>query len=174
MNWINATRPPICYRNHHLRRPDIDILDMDDIRQSFSKLKKDFKHRLGGKKRAADTAGADPAGETTGPSLSLIRPDSRATVGGLDEEGGRISADISQAHSKDRSPQPRPMQAYEGGDNPQEREADVDQKGASQSHLRLGPDAGDAVGGRSSQEIKRATSSLSVVPISSKQEPGST
>jgi hypothetical protein len=62
-NRIKATRLPICYRNHHLRRPDIDTTDMDDIRKSLSKLKKDFKHRLGGKKRGEERPGASAAGE---------------------------------------------------------------------------------------------------------------
>ena len=171
MNRIKATRPPICYRNHHLRRPD--ILDMDNIRQSFSKLKKDFKHRVRGKKRGAERAEANATGETAGSSLSLTRPDARATASGLDGEGGRISTDALQPHSMDRSPHPKPMHADEGSDNPQGREADVDEKGASQSHLRLASDVVGAAGSRPSQEIKRATSPLSVAPISLKQEPDS-
>ena len=147
---------------------------MDDIRQSFSKLKKDFKHRLGGKRGGADRAGANAAGEATGSSLSLTQPDSRVTVSGLDEGGGRIDTDTSQAHSKDRFPQPKPMQADGGNDNPQGREADVDEKEAGQSHLRLAPDVGGAAGGGPSQDIERAPSPLSVAPISPKQEPGST
>ena len=173
MNRIKATRPLICYRNHHLRRPDIDILDMDDIRQSFSKLKKDFKHRLGGKKRGADRAGATATEETAGSSLSLTRPDSRVTASGGDEEGGEISTDASQAHSRDQS-QPNPMQADEGDDNPQEREADVDEKGTSQSHSRLGPAIGGAAGSGPSREIIRASSPLSATTISPKQEPDGT
>ena len=173
MNRIKATRSPICYRNHHLRRLDINILDMDDIRQSFSKLKKNFKHRVRGKQRGADRAGANAAGETAGSSLSLTRPGSRATASGRDEEGGRINVDASQAHSRDRSPQPKPIQSDEGGDDLQGREADVDEKGASQSQLRLAPDIGGAAGSRPSREIKRASSPLSVAPVSPKQEPDS-
>jgi len=37
---IDATRLAICYRNHNLRRPDTD---MDDLRDSFSSLKKGIK-----------------------------------------------------------------------------------------------------------------------------------
>ena len=173
MNWIRVTRSPIFCRNHRLPRPDIDILDMDDIRQSFSKLKKGFKHRVRGKKHGAGTAGANAAGETAGSSLSLARPDSRVTESGIDEEEGRINTDTSQAHSKDRSPQPKPMQADEGGDKPQGREADVDERGASQSHLRPVPDVGGAAGSRPSQEIKRAPSPLPVAPTSPEQEPDS-
>ena len=174
INRIKARRLPICYRNHHLRQPDIDILDMDNIRQSFSKLKKDFEHRVRGKKRGAGRAGADAAGEAAGSSLSLTRPDSRATASGLDGEGGRISTDALQAHSRDRPTQPKPTQADEGRDNPQGREADVDEKGASQSHLRLASDVVGAAGSRPNQEITRAPSPLSVALISPKQESDST
>ena len=167
MNWIKATRLPICYHNRHLHRPDIDILDMDDIRKSFSKLKKDFKHRVGGKKRGADTAGANAAGETAGSSLSLTRPDSRATASDHDEEGGRINTDISQA-------QPKFMQADEDGDDLQRREAEVDEKGVRRSHLSLAPGVGGVAGGRPSQEIERAPFPPSIAPISPKQEPDST
>jgi len=44
---------------------------MDDIRGSFSKLKKDIKHRLAGSKRRADKIQAGGGGETvdsSGPS----------------------------------------------------------------------------------------------------------
>ena len=174
MNRIKATRPPICYRNHHLRPPDINLLDMDDIRKSFSELKKDFKHRVGGKKRGADRAGANATGETAGSSLSITRPDSRVTACGLDEKGGRINADVSQAHPRDRSPQPKPTQADEGDGNPQGREASVDEKGASQSRSRLGPDVGGAAGRSPSQEIEPDPSPLSVALISPKQESDST
>ena len=174
MNRIKATRPPICYRNHHLLPPDIDILDMDDILQSFSKLKKGFKHRFRGKKSGADTAGANAAGETTRSSPSLTQPDSRATASGRDQEGGRINTDVSHAHSRDRSPHPKPRQADEGGDDPQGREANVDEKGASQSQLRLAPDVGGAAGSRPSREIIHAPSPLSVAPISPEQGPDST
>ena len=156
MNWIKATRLAICYRNYHLHRPDIDITNMDDMRKSLSKLKKDFKHRLGGKKRVADRLGANAAGETTGSSLSPGRPDSRVATSGGDEEGGGISTGVSQAHLNDRPP--KFMQAEEGRDNPQEREVDVDKKGASQSHSRLDLEVGGAGGSRPSREIKRASS----------------
>ena len=147
---------------------------MDDIRKSISKLKRGFKHRVGGKKRAADRVGANPAGETAGSSLSLARPDFRVTASGCDEEGTRIGTDVSQVHFQDRSPQPNSTQADEGRDNPQEREADVDETGASQCRSRPGPDVGRAAGSRPSQEIKRTPSPPSATQISPKQEPNST
>ena len=174
MNWIKVTRPPICYHNHHLHRPDIDVADMDDMRKSLSKLKKDFKHRLGGKKRAAEGPWDIAAGETAGSSLSPTRPDSHVTTSGRGEEGSRISADVSRTHSRDQSPQPKPMQAVEGGGNPHGRETDVNEKEVSRSRLRLGPDIGGAMGSSPSREIIRSPSPLSVTPMPPKQEPNST
>ena len=148
----------IHYRNHHLHRPDIDTTGMDDIRKSLSKLKKDFKYRIGGKKRAAGITGANPAEETAGSSLSPKRPDSRVTASGRGEEGSRISMGVSQVHSRDHFPEPKPLQADEGSDNPQGREVDVECAGGS----------------RVSREIKRASSPLLVASVPPKQEPDST
>ena len=174
MNWIKATRLPISYRNHHLHPPDIDSVDTDDMRKSLSKLKEGFKHRLGGKKRAADSAGAIAAGETVSSSASLARPDSRVTMGGSDKEGSRISADASGVHSRDLSPQPKLVQEDEGCDNPQGRKVDVDEKEVSQTHSRLDPDVEAAAGSGPGREIKRASSPLPVTSIAPKQEPDST
>ena len=117
------------------------------MRKSLSKLKKDFKHRLGGKKRAADTAGANPTGETASSSLSPARLD---------------------------SPQPKPMQADKGGDNPRGREPDVDEEKASQNRLRLGPDIGGTGESSLTRGIKRTLSPPSVTPISPRQDPDGT
>ena len=174
MNWIKATGLPICYRNRHLHRPDIDTAVMDEIRKSLSKLKKDFKHRVGGKKRAGNRAGVNAAEETASSSLSPTRPDSRTTASSRGEEGGRISTGVSQAHSRDRSPQPKPVQTDEGGDNLQGRETSVDEEEVTQSRSGLGLDVGGAAGSRTSREIKRAHSPPSVTPISPKEEPDST
>ena len=171
MNLIKATRLPICYRNHHLHRPDID---MDDMRKSLSKLKKDFKHRVGGKKRGPDRAGVDADWETASPPPSLTRPDSPVAASGRDEEGSGISTGVSQARPRDRSPQPNPMQADEGGGNPQGGGAGINEKEASRSYLGPAPDIRNAAGNRPSREITRAPSPLSVTPISPKQEPDST
>jgi len=65
---INATRRAICYRNHHLGRPDSD---MDDLRDSFSSLKKSIKRRIKGKKGKADNPGAGGSVERIGPSGPL-------------------------------------------------------------------------------------------------------
>ena len=138
---------------------------MDDMRKSLSKLKKDFKHRVGRKKRAADTAGANAAGETASSLLPPTQPDSRVIASSRGEEGSEIRVDVSQAHSRDQSPQLNRMQADEGGDNPQWREADVDEREANQSRSRLGP---------ASQEIKQASSPLFVDSVPPKLEHDST
>ena len=96
----NATRPAICYRTHYLRRQDIDILDMDDIRKTFSKLKKGFKHQPGGKKRTLDREGTGSARERASPSASLSQPDSRIAASSHNEEGTRVSTDVSQPRSR--------------------------------------------------------------------------
>ena len=112
MNWIKATRSPISYRNQHLHRQDIDILNMDDVRKSLSKMKKDFKHRVGRKKRAPDRVGDNTAGERTGSSASLQQPDPRIAVSGHDGERTRTNENVLQAHSRDPSrPEPVPADA---------------------------------------------------------------
>ena len=85
---------------------DLDTTDMDDIRKSFSKMKKGFKNRVEGKKRAPDRAGDSVAGERAGSSVSLQRPDPRIVVSGHDGEGSRTHANLSQARSRDPSPRP--------------------------------------------------------------------
>ena len=101
---------------------------MDDIRSSFSRFKKDIKHRLGGRKRAPDRAEVNPAEGRTDPPDSLLRPDHHAAASGYDEEGTRSSADVSQVRSRGRSPRPEPTPAGKGNDDPQRREADVDER----------------------------------------------
>ena len=164
----NATRLPISYRSRHLRRPDIDTIDMEDIRKSFSNMKKDFKHRLRGRKRAPDRAGADAAGEVVSSSASLLRPDSRVAASGHNEEGTGISTDKSQVRSRDPSPTP----ADEGRrDDSQRKEADVDEKEVGQRDLLPDPDAEVAAGSGPGQKDKRTYSPLPIASIPRRQEP---
>ena len=143
---------------------------MDDMRKSFSKLKKDFKHRFGGKNRAGTSA----AGEGVSSSASLPRPDHHAVVSGHDGEGKRISADVLQAHSRDPSPHPEPASADEGRlDDPQREEMDVDEKEVSRRHSSLVLSVGGAAGSSPSRKIKRISSLPSVTPIPPRQEPDS-
>ena len=114
---------------------------MDDIRDSFSRLKKDLKYRLRGRKHKPDITGASTVEERVDSSGSLLRPDSHAVVGGHHGERSGTGAAGRQARSKDLSPQlaePRPTSGSR--DNRQRGEADVDAKEVKQRHLRPDPD----------------------------------
>ena len=92
---MEATRPAICYRNHHLRRRDTD---MDDIRESFSRLKKGVKHRLTGRKRKADKTGDGGLGGRVDPLGSIPRPEPHVVTGsGREPEQDESNADDGNA-----------------------------------------------------------------------------
>ena len=110
---------------------------MDDIRGSFSRFKKDVKHRLNRKKHVPDTVGTNPTGGRADPLDSPRRQDHRGTASGQDGEGNGISPGVSQACSRDRSSQPEPIPTGEGNKDLQKREVDIDEKEASQMHPRL-------------------------------------
>ena len=76
---------PSSYRNHHQRRLDTD---MDGLRDSFSRFKKDVKHRLGRSKRKGDKPGAGEREESVGSSSSVPQPESRVSMGGGCEQKG--------------------------------------------------------------------------------------
>ena len=148
---------------------------MDDVRKSLSKLKKGFKHRLGGKERASDGTGANVTGERVGSPASSLRPDPRVAASSRNREGSRISAGLLQARSRDPSPRPEPVPADEGClDDTQRKEVDVDEKRISRGRSSLDPDVKGVAGSRPSQEIKHASSPLSVTSISRKQGPNGT
>ena len=65
---------------------------MDDLRGSLSKLKKDIKHRLTGRKRKADKTRAGGHGEEADSSSSLSRPESRVAASSGHEQGGESNA----------------------------------------------------------------------------------
>ena len=144
---------------------------MDDIRSSFSRFKKDIKHRLRREKHAPDRVGANPTGGSTNPLDSPLPPDHHAAASGHDKEGARTSTDVSQARPRDRSPRPEPIPAGKGNDDPQTREADVDKKEAGQVHSRLDPDLKVAGGSGPNQG---AHSSLSSPSLPQKAEPDGT
>jgi len=63
---------------------------MDDLRDSFSSLKKSIKRRIKGKKGKADNPGAGGSVETIGPSDPPPRPGPAvATGGGHEQEGNQ-------------------------------------------------------------------------------------
>jgi len=67
---------------------------MDDLRGSFSRLKKDIKHRFKKSGQKVDKPGVDGHGERVASSGSLPRPDPRVlTGGGREREGDGPNAD---------------------------------------------------------------------------------
>ena len=144
---------------------------MEDIRKSFSNMKKDFKHRLRGKKRAPDRAGADTAGERVSSPASLLPPDSRVAASGHNEEGTGISEDTSLVRSRD----PSPMPADEGRrSDSQRKEGDVDKKEGGQRDSRPDLDVEVTAGSGPGREDERAYSPLPTTSISPKQGPDGT
>jgi hypothetical protein len=61
---------------------------MDNLRDSFSRLKKGMKHRFTGKKRKVGESGVSGRAERVGPSGSLPLPESRVVTGGSREREG--------------------------------------------------------------------------------------
>ena len=141
------------------------------MRSSFSRFKKDIKHRLGGKKRAPDRTGVSPAERGTDPSDSLLRPDHRAAASGYDEEGTRSSTGVSRVRSRGRSSRPEPTPTGKGNDDPQMSEADVDEKEAGQRRSRLDLDTQIAEGSGPDRAIYSSQPSPS---LPRKEEPDST
>ena len=86
---------------------------------------KDFKHRLGGRKRKPDGPGANTAGERADSPNSLSRPESRATASGHEEEGSGITTGGGQARPKEQSPHPEPVPGDGGDDDQKTKEEDV-------------------------------------------------
>ena len=74
---------------------------MDDIRESFSKLKKGIKHRLSWSKPKAGETQTDGHGERVDSSSSLLRPPSHVMTGG-DRE--RLEGDESNADDESVGP----------------------------------------------------------------------
>ena len=144
---------------------------MDDVRKSLSKLKKGFKHRLGGKERASNSAGANAAGEGDSSPASSLPPDPRVAVSGHDG-GSKIGAGVLQARSRDPSSHPEPVPADEGRlDDIRRVEVDMDEEGIIWDRSNLDPGVEGAAGSGPSQEIKQASSPLCVTSIPREQEP---
>ena len=80
-----ATRPAISYRNHHQHRFDTD---MDDLRGSLSKFKKDIRLRFGSSKPKGDKPVGGEREESVGPSSSFPQPESPVSTGSGLEQGG--------------------------------------------------------------------------------------
>ena len=134
---------------------------MDDIRGSFSKLKKDVKYRLRGKKHAPDKVGAGTVGERVDSSSSFLRPEPHLTASGDSGGGSRTSTDARQPRSRDPSPQSNSIPAGGGNEDPQKGGADVHEKGVGQGDSGLDPDTKVAVGSGSDQGVHSSPPPLS-------------
>ena len=143
---------------------------MDGMRSSFSRFKKDIKHRLGGKKHAPDRIGANPTRGRTDTLDSPLRPDNYAAASGHDEEGSRISTDVLQARSRDIYPQPEAIPVGNDNGDPQRRETGVDEKEAGQRGSYLDPDIQAAGESGPNQGVYSSQPS----PPPRKEEPDST
>ena len=67
---------------------------MDDLRDSFSRMKKGIKHRLAESKRKSDKPVTGGSAEGVGPSDSLSRPGTPVVMGGdREREGNEPNAD---------------------------------------------------------------------------------
>ena len=142
---------------------------MHGIRSSFSKLKKDVKYRLRGKKHAPDKVGAGTAGERVDSSSSLLRPEPHLTASGDSGGGSRTSTDARQPRSRDPSPQPKPILTDGGNEDPQRGNAGVDEKKVSEEHSGPNPDTEVTVGSEPDQGVH---SSPSPLPFSDEVDPG--
>ena len=137
--------------HHHLYRPNTD---MDEIRGSFSRLKKKLKHRLTGSKREPGRTGAGEHGESINPAGPHTRAESPVVAGGRRDRGGDgANVDGRRARSTDRPQQPDEPESApaSGSENDQERrEADADGRVISYSRLR--PDVEVTAGSGSSRD----------------------
>jgi len=147
---------------------------MDNMRNSFSRMKKDLKHRLKGKKRRPDRTGADVAEERVDSSDSLSRPEPRVAAGGHDGEGSRISMDARQLRSRVQSPQPEPAPASGSDDDGKRREEEIGGKEVNESNFPLDPNVESVVDSGSSQEVEQIYPSSSAPSIPPTGEPDST
>ena len=119
---------------------------MDDIRESFSNLKKGFKQRLRGRKHEPDGAGGD------------------------DGEG---STDGRQVRSRNRSPQPGPVPAGGRDDDTQRGDAGVDGREDSQRHSLLDPDVEVGTDSGPGREVEQVYPSAPTPSIPPSGEPDS-
>ena len=82
---LGTTRLATSYRDHHRRRFDTD---MDNIQGSFSDFKKDIKQQLGRIKRKGDKLGLGGRDGSAGSSSSFSQSESRVLTDGWGELGG--------------------------------------------------------------------------------------
>ena len=120
---------------------------MDNFLDSVTSKGRKVKERLKGKKGKRGKAGADIVEESIGSSSSFLRPVPHIAAAGHDGEGSRVSADIPQVHSRDRSAQPEVVTVGGREDDGEGKEADVGERLVGQGHSRLEPNVDTVVGG---------------------------
>jgi len=149
---------------------------MDEIRGTFSKMKKKVKHRLIGKRRPGGT-GANLGGEMTDSTSSLPQPGPHVVAGeNYDREGDRANAAGERVFSTDLPPQsaePESVPARENDNGQEGEEAGVDGEEASQRHSYPHPDVEVAVGSGRSGELEGVHPSPSTPSISDGGKPDS-
>ena len=120
---------------------------MDDVRGSFSRLKKKLKNPLKGGTRKQEKTGSDSIEERVGQTSSLPKPEPHAVVGGDDDrEGKGADAKVDQPLQRDK---PDPVPTGENDGHPERGEKDaggkeVDQEGLKPAHppaSATGPDS---------------------------------
>jgi len=143
---------------------------MDNVRDSFSKMKKIFKHRLTGRKRKPDGTRADPGGERADLTTSIPQPESHdVTSQSYNREGDRTNTAGEQVSSTDPPPQPDGPESVptRGSDNGQEEgETDVDGGETSQRDSHTRPEIEVATGSGHSGELYGVYHSSSTPSIS--------
>jgi len=142
---------------------------MDDIRGSFSKMKKKAKHRLGltGKKYKPDGTAANPSGEGADSTGSLPQPESHVIVGGsYDGEGNKADA-AGEPDFSTGPPQPDgPEFVLACGDDDGQEGEGTDDDGGDPTGQNPHPDSEIGVVSGSSQEVERFPLSGSTLSLS--------
>ena len=142
----------------HLPRPDTD---MDNIRSSFSGLKKKIRHKVTRSKRKQDGIESDALGERVDSPGSLLLPGSHVVVGGSHDGGGnRADTDGPQVDSIDLPSQPDEPEPVPGHE-----EADVGATPAGSGPIQGGNDT-------DGQKVERISTPLPTVSISHSGAPG--
>ena len=130
---------------------------MDDIRGSFSRLKKKLKSPLKGSARKLERTRSDAAEERVGQTSSLLRPEPHVVVGGDDDrEGKGADADVDKSLRLD---EPEPVLTGKSDNHQEGGEKDIGGREAGPSK-RSGshPDVKPPMGG---EELEGAYPSVS-------------
>ena len=158
----------------HLRQSDTDM----GIRDSFSRLKKKFKHPLTGKKRKSDKTGADAGGERVDSASSLSRLEPPVVAGGSHaREDNGANAGERQVGSTDQPPESVQTRGSEG--DQEGGDVDFDRRGVSQMDPHPHSDVEVGVGsgpsgkgdGLDGEKVEQVDPSPSALPTSHDGEP---